>query len=400
MKNKLLLSIIIPTKNREMYLKNAIISICERLDSNDFEIVVFDSGIVSNLSVWIKELNQSNILYIYSPKTKGFCETFSKAVSYATGDYVCIIGDDDCILSSVLEITRYAKNNNIDAITPLNQISYRWPDFLHSAYGKNEAGTLISKKFTGKLEKVSVKSELLKSAKSGFQNFSRIPRIYYGIVRRTCLEEIKTIYGDYFVGSSPDISGAIALANVVISFYIIDYPIFLPGASAPSGAGRSGSGNHAGDIKDEPWVSKFADIWPSQVPYVFSVQTMWAQSAIFVLQIYDKYKVVDEFSVDKLFARTLVFNLQFWKKLMLWYLGQKRRYYYMEGTIYTLLEFSQRMFRFFKNTLRFNRLDLFLYEKDVKNTKQAALIIEKKLLKTKSHLLIDKLQDKSREMHE
>src|SRR5690606_4192891 len=114
--------------------------------------------------------------------------------------------------------------------------------------GDSDAGRLLVRSFRGGVTSLDPRAELIASARRGFQTFDRLPRIYYGIVRRTRLDQLREHAGGCFFGSSPDISGAVGLAQFVETPVLVDSPIFLPGSSARSGAGLSGLKKHSGSL--------------------------------------------------------------------------------------------------------------------------------------------------------
>ena len=51
---------------------------------------------------------------------------------------------------------------------------------------------------------------------------SKLPKLYYGIVRRQCMLDLKRECGEYFPGPSPDIAGAIAISKYVNKIKFIE----------------------------------------------------------------------------------------------------------------------------------------------------------------------------------
>lgn len=319
------LSICVPTKNRRATLFPCVRGLLGVPGA--LEVVVLDTSDQPLTSTELEELGAGDprLTYVYRAETLSFSATFDAVIQLAGGDYVTIIGDDDCVLPSAVEWADYARRHKIDAITPTIPASYNWPNFRHKHYGDADAALLGVRAFTNAIEYLSVARELAASAASGFQRFDRLPRIYYGIVATERLQELRAKAGGVFFGSSPDISGAVGLANVVRSHLLVDMPVFLPGSSASSGAGVSGMKKHVGGLTTSAQTAAFADGWPEDVPPLYAVQTVWAQAALATLDRVDVHGAKDRLDVGSLHGQTLVHNPTHAKLVIVSLLASARR---------------------------------------------------------------------------
>jgi hypothetical protein len=308
MSQRPLLSVVIPTRNRMATLVHSIANVLAAGD--DLEVVVHDtSDDPGDWDVVAREFEgEARLRYAYTRPPQSFAETFDKAVSLARGRYVTIIGDDDGILPELLDAVEMIDRLGWEALTPTTPAAYNWPDFRHLYYGDADAGRLSVRPFTGEWEQVDVARELDRTARGGFQEFGRLPRIYYGAVRRDMLELLSKRAGAHFVGTSPDISGAVGLASVVDKLVRLDYPVFLPGSSANSGAGRSGMKKHVGTLEETPQTAAFASTWPTEVPPFYAVQTVWAQAALATLDALGDHRTRSHFGMARLHGQALVHN--------------------------------------------------------------------------------------------
>jgi hypothetical protein len=135
------------------------------------------------------------------------------------------------------------------------------------------------------------------------QGTDGLPKIYHGIVKRSLIEQITTASGFMFHGSSPDVSGAIALALISKKFVIIDYPLTIPGASGASNTGRSAVNKHIGKLEDENQTKIFQQSgWSIGVPKFFSVETVWAHAAIETLKSNQQLNLLTKFNFPYLLA--------------------------------------------------------------------------------------------------
>ena len=110
-------------------------------------------------------------------------------------------------------------------------------------------------------------------------------RCYHGVVRRDLMTEIRNRTGAFFHGSSPDMSGAVALAFVVDRYVEFDVPLSISGISGNSNSGRSALNKHKGELSSETQTSAFArEGWMPGVPRFFSVETVWAHAGLSTLE--------------------------------------------------------------------------------------------------------------------
>lgn len=283
MSNTPLLSIAIPTHNRSQYAIHSIKSIL-RLNDDRIELVVSDTSSDQKLSrLLASELAPSKVRFLYlTPEDKlDMTGNHNFAIKACTGEFVCLIGDDDIVSIDAIHAADWAIRNNIEVIAPNVIANYVWPDFRSRFFGSSHSSRLYISKRKPKSSLIQSSAALSNALKNACQGTDGLPKIYHGIVRRTLLERIRTISGNYFHGSSPDVSGAIGLALVSTNFLIVDYPLTIPGASGGSNTGRSALNLHKGKLSDESQTSAFEKLgWSPGVPKFFSVETVWAHAAL------------------------------------------------------------------------------------------------------------------------
>lgn len=310
-----LLSIAIPTRNREEYALSSVASILA-INSNDLEVVVQDNSDASDLEDSLRKYTSDlRLRYAHCPTPLSFVGNFNAALELCRGQYVCLIGDDDGVNPEIIEAARWARERGVDALTPSLPASYLWP---HSGVGSTlftripqGTGSLAIRTFSGRVIDVVPGVELLKVVRNGGQGFllTRIPRLYHGIVSKTCLEKIRLRTGSYFGGLSPDIFAAVGVANFAVTAKFVDYPLTLPGACRLSGSIQSLVGGHTGRFEDAPHLRfRGAYQWSSLVPRYYSVPTIWADSTLAALKSLGREDLLTEFSVARLAAQCLSEN--------------------------------------------------------------------------------------------
>ena len=309
MKNKYLISIIVPTKNRTEYALKTIEQILS-IDDDSIQLVVQDNSDTNNLKDSITHFcNDSRLKYNYSSELLSFVDNFSLAVSLADGEYICVIGDDDGINPEIVKIARWASENNIDAIKPEVQAVYIWPEtgiLLHNK--KANDGYMRISKISKKIRVCNTKTELKKLLNNGCQKYLTfdVVKLYHGLVKKSCMEEVKKQIGVYFAGLSPDIYSAVALSIVIPEVISIDYPLTISGICKKSGSADSATGKHTGELKDAPhFIGHTGYSWADEVPKFYSVETIWADSSLAAIKDMKQYDLLEEFKLEFLIAYCL-----------------------------------------------------------------------------------------------
>lgn len=306
-----LLSVIIPTRNRQKYAISTINSILSISDP-ELQLVVQDNSDLHLLKDYVNEyIDDDRLCYNYTPSPLSPLNNFNHAMSLATGDYVCIIGDDDGINPELVSAARWAKVHNIDAIRTTYVAYYFWPDVQKHVSLRKVAGKLTLLPFYGKATWVEQEKALLQLVRNAGQDYLNIPvpKIYHGLVKRSCLNEVYKRTGTYFEGLSPDIFGAITLGCVAQRVVSMDYPLTIGGTAVASASADSSAGKHKGRLKDAPHFRDRPNYkWSELIPQFYSVQTIWAESTVVALNAMNRHDLLKKFNIPLLVAYCIVAN--------------------------------------------------------------------------------------------
>jgi hypothetical protein len=280
-----LLSIVVPTHNRGQYARYCIEAVLGIASSN-IELVVTDTstdnGLADRLNGDGREfLDDRRFVYARIDGPSNLTKNHNDAVALATGDYVCVIGDDDCITAAAIDAARWASANGVPVVSQTVSANYAWPDFQSLLARRGHAARLYVPRRAGASQWRQCAADLEAGLDRALQGTDALPRCYHGIVRRDLLETIKERTGAYFHGSSPDMSGAVSLACLIDRYVEVDVPLTIPGASGGSNSGRSAMNTHKGALTAESQTSSFeAAGWTAGVPRFFSVETVWAHAGL------------------------------------------------------------------------------------------------------------------------
>ena len=296
---KYILSIIIPTKNRQKYCLAAIRQILS-LNLSEIEICIQDNSDTDILRNEISSIASENIVYNYHEGVLSFVDNFSEAVSLSHGEYLCMIGDDDGILPSIMDMVRFMKGKGIDSLIASLGGVYYWPSY-NPIVANGEKGVLTLSYLRSKARYTNSQKALLKLLKGAVQNYTSLdmPRLYHGIVKKTCLEDIKEQTGKYFDGLTPDIYMAVALSFVCKKTLRIDTPITISGICPTSGSNDSATGKHTGKLEDAPHFKGHTDYhWDEHIPAFYSVDTIWAETLMQALTMFKRDDLKSKFNMS------------------------------------------------------------------------------------------------------
>jgi hypothetical protein len=314
-----LLSVVIPTKDRLPYAVHCLRTLA-RLPGDMLEVVLQDNSATPDLGRSVAEAGDHRVHYEHRPEPLSVIENCSLGMDRARGEYVTLLGDDDGVTLALAEVTAWAAARDLDAVTPNTVARYVWPDVRFALYGSAFAGRLTVRPYTGRVTEQDPEAGVRRSLHEAFQDLTEspsLPKLYYGIVHRRCLEALRREAGSIFPGVSPDMSAAMGLSKYVRRFVSVDFPIFLPGSSARSTAGAHARKEHVGRLEDQPHLPRnCASTWPPEIPAVFAVQTVWAQSAIAALRATGRGEIADRLDPGHLHALTGVLNRGMWPAVL------------------------------------------------------------------------------------
>ena len=367
---KPLLSICIPTKNRELYCIEAIKDILSN-DNRNFELVIHDHSDSKIISDYVNSITDLRLKYFYTDLPISSSENMSKSIELATGKYICMIGDDDTVLDSIFDVVLKMEQEGIDSIASDFRPEFIWP------YENDKGQTLefVKLKYSQSEQEINCYESLMRLSKNGMMNYQiyNLPRVYHGIIRSDKLHMIFKKVETFFAGLSPDIYSSVALSGIVKKHIIVNYPFTISGACINSTTIDSKERRHSGKIENAPHLRNRHDYkWDISIPPVYSVETIWAESAIKALKDFKYDKILRCFN-NNVFLNTLFFNNRELKNLISDNVQHKEINFifkwYIVSNIYMSLNYAKRGFIkiFYKKSY---------YFQNIKNFEQCKLILK------------------------
>jgi glycosyltransferase involved in cell wall biosynthesis len=306
---KPLLSIVVPTKDRYQYLKPLITlidSFC--FPYSELELLIQDNTVDNEeILSFLSSKQRPNVAYFHEKKHLSVSENSDFAINNSKGEYICFIGDDDGVTKHIISAVKWMQQNSIEALLSTD-VSYYWPEYINSKTG-SISSSVIYKPFTRKVTAVSTKIALERLVKRGFVDRGELPLTYHGIVKRTVLDKIYAIGKTYFPGASPDIANGVAVALLIDTYMLMDFPVIISGASKFHGGGIRTMKNHAADVDKISFLPpKTKEEWEKNIPLVWTGETIWAESAIKALRYMGRVDLIHKVNFEYLYAKFIVFH--------------------------------------------------------------------------------------------
>ncbi len=241
----MLISIVIPTRDRAEVLRHALAS-CVRLEDREIEIVISDNASVDDTAGVVAKFQDDRIRYVRTPQRCSMRQNFEFGVGLARGDYIFTLGDDDAPIPNQFPYLRkLLERYQPDTLTG-SFIRYIWP----SPTAPENMGRLKLKfnSLYGSSTLVSAEQLRNELQQNGAATGRYAPDIYRGIVSRRVVEGLKAKSGQVFMATWPDIYFRFASPAVIERHLMVRHPFIVSGSSPRSnGASFNRSRRNEGD---------------------------------------------------------------------------------------------------------------------------------------------------------
>ena len=151
---KLLISIIIPTRDRADYLKYSV-QTALKIDDIEIEVIVSDNASSDHTKKIISSIKDDRLKYINTGKRVSMRENFEFALKASSGEYIIFFGDDDGIIPNQFNCLRNILLKYKPDALSWDFLTYVWPI---KGYGKKTGGLrFVKKKIFGNIIQVNNK---------------------------------------------------------------------------------------------------------------------------------------------------------------------------------------------------------------------------------------------------
>ena len=360
-------SLVVPTKYRYPYLIKLIDLLRSFNFGEEFELIVQDNNEDNKPFMEYLEGNPySRLKYFFDPTPVSIGQNCDNAICHSSGEYVCFIGDDDCVTRNFMPCIEWMKRNKMECVFP-RRIMYYWPDYCDSG---DERSAVHYEPFSHEITYYDTKETLVELLESGCVGIARVPMIYHGIVSKRILDKIWTQCGTYFPGASPDISSAVSLCLVIDKYASFKFPIIIAGNSRSGGGGQKIIKHHAlTDFSKLPHLPKNIDeIWCKRIPKIWCNSTIWCESVVEALNTWYRKDLVKRINYERLYENFAV-NYFYYRKMAFALTNNKSRLFFksLNGII---IKATKDMVKFVLRILHLHIRDTRIKVFGINNTKE------------------------------
>lgn len=236
-----MLSIIVPTRNRNITLRETLLHLTSLQIDWDFEILVSDSSGVKAAKAVIDYMNSEKIRYLDPGRPLSMAENYQYAVSKALGDWILIIGDDDLIVESNLNHTLGFLYQTDADLVYFFRGAYYWNTTSPSESNQGNYFYLTEGKCFSKIQ-----SEALISHLESFSlGYYYSPNIYNSIFSKKSYLKFQNnnfsqlLFGDIL---SPDVFTSLTFPRFFAEVYFFHSQVAVSGLAVSTGM-TNGSGS-------------------------------------------------------------------------------------------------------------------------------------------------------------
>jgi len=198
-------SVLLPTRNRLEYLRFAVASVIKQ-DYQNWEIIISDNFSDEDINGYISSLNDPRIKYSRTTSFLSVTDNWNNALENSTGDYIIMLGDDDCLLSNYFSTCLRLLNEHEfpDAIYN-SAYNYVYPQVMAGAPNGYtitwENASFLSGKKTPYILDKNENLELVKKTMDFYVMFNF--NMQFSLVSRSLIKKLQA-YGPFYQSPYPD----------------------------------------------------------------------------------------------------------------------------------------------------------------------------------------------------
>src|SRR6056297_1850317 len=231
----MLISIVIPTRDRAQYLRHSLATATAIPDPN-IEIVVSDNASVDKTRQVVSEVQDSRVRYVNTGKRVSMRQNFEFALHHSKGDYVIFFGDDDGIIPGQFPFLRRILEEKKPDVLSWSVPTYGWK--VDGYEGKTGFIRLRSNKVYGDLRYLNADRYRKDLLAGNLKCIVPLPAVYHGCASRDYLNRTSLENGVYFNGAIPDYYFSYLSILHGGCFLHADHPFTISGHS-PASTGAS-----------------------------------------------------------------------------------------------------------------------------------------------------------------
>lgn len=228
-------SVLLPTRNRKELLARAIETV-RKQDYDNWEIIVSDNFSDEDIGGYISSLSDSRIKYFRTESFVPVTENWNIALSKSDGDYIIMLGDDDCIMKGYFStLSDLIKKYNAPDFIYTNAFLYAYPGVMpgvpegflrtynnRSLFYQVEAPYCLDRENAIELVNYSLDFKVMFDY-----------NMQFSLVSRELINNMK-VYGDFYQSPYPDYYASNAIMLKAEHILVVPEPLVTIGISPKS----------------------------------------------------------------------------------------------------------------------------------------------------------------------
>ncbi len=249
-------SILIPTRDRPETFIHALATVAAQ-QGNDFEIVVADNASGPKVKEAVDAVKSCPITYIRSDNILTMVENWERGLEACQGDYITVIGDDDGLMPSALEISRRFLDQTQTKLMTWKTHSYWWPDTIVE-FQRNTLYVSYTPDVNGSIQ---TSREQLKAFYADRMGFGDLPMLYNSFVHRSLLEETKSRWGKMLpLPHVPDVASGVLNLALCDSYVVCQRPLAIRANSGKSNGTSFYARSKGAEVREKHFAEERAKL--------------------------------------------------------------------------------------------------------------------------------------------
>jgi len=244
-------SIVIPTRQRHDTLKYAMQTVLDQT-YQDFELIIMDNNSTDETRLVVESFQDNRIHYHYSQERLTMSENWEKGLSFAEGEFIFFLGDDDGLLPDALSVaSKILQNSNVPILAwDRNTCNYWWESSILEN-SRNMLFIMLIEPWIIAMNSKQILGDVYRYKSS----YHALPMIYSAFVHRDLIFEIMLVHGRYFCNHIPDVYSGIVNAYFSDAYLFSLRPLSISGISGHS-TGVSSSFPHISDRANSTYLEE------------------------------------------------------------------------------------------------------------------------------------------------
>jgi len=245
-------SIIIPSRDRAIYLEHSLKTATDIKDPN-IEILISDNASIDHTKDLAMNCADPRVRYVNTGKRVSMRQNFEFAVRQSKGDYLIMMGDDDGMIPGQFPVLRHILETETPETLSWDFRTYGWPIEKN---GKSGGLRIAGQDCFGTPFQIDAATRLNQLEAGEIANNIPLPALYHGCMSRAFLEKISSLGAPIFRARSPDLYISFRALQAGGNFWHIHHPLSINGFSPASTGGAMNNLNPKSNKKDTQFLQE------------------------------------------------------------------------------------------------------------------------------------------------